>query len=214
MRFEALPPAALAERLQGRGVPAATAQACARLALGDGDRALALALGDGSAVRQAAEAFARAALHGRTDEKPWTTLLTASQAASDAAGASIEERLATELPFLPRKEQARAKREATEAAKRAQRRAKSDVLGGALALSGLWLRDVACVVDGAEELVHATDRLDALREDAAGRTSAHALREGVARVDETRAALRLVNATEELALEALAYGLERTLART
>ena len=46
VRFDPLPPAKLAERLESHGVPPATARACARLSLGDGERALALALGE------------------------------------------------------------------------------------------------------------------------------------------------------------------------
>ena len=61
-------------------------------------------------------------------------------------------------------------------------------------------------------LVHNTDRLDALREDAEGR-DVHRLRAGVAHVDEARAAL-MVNPTEELLLEALASRLARLVART
>ena len=66
---------------------------------------------------------------------------------------------------------------------------------------------MACVADGASELVHATDRLDALRADAEGRSSS-ALRAAVELVDEARAAL-IVNPTEELLLEALASRLCR-----
>jgi DNA polymerase-3 subunit delta' len=69
-------------------------------------------------------------------------------------------------------------------------------------LSGLWFRDVACVADGAPDLVHATDRLDALGEDARGR-DAHRLRSAVALVDEARAAF-ILYPSEELLLEALA----------
>ena len=69
---------------------------------------------------------------------------------------------------------------------------------------------MACVSDRAEKLVHHSDRLDALREDAAG-ADAHRLREGIAQVDDTRASL-ILNPTEELALEGLAYRLAATLA--
>src|SRR4029078_10172988 len=46
VRFDPLPPGALARKLQSHGVPPETAEACARLSLGDGEKALALALGD------------------------------------------------------------------------------------------------------------------------------------------------------------------------
>ena len=65
VRFDPLVAAAkLAERLESRGVAPIAARACARLSLGDGERALALALGDGPALRARAEAFARAPLRG------------------------------------------------------------------------------------------------------------------------------------------------------
>ena len=211
VRFEAPSSAALAQRLQRQGVAPEAAEACARLGLGDGERALQLALGDGPALRHGAEAYARAALHGRTGGRPWTALLARAGERGGAASTLVEERLAEQLPFLPVKEHGRAKREAAEAAKRSGRRARTDALDQALQLVGLGLRDVAVVADGASELALATDRLEALQEDAALVGSAHPAREGVAQVDETRAALRLVNATEELALEALAYRLQRTL---
>jgi DNA polymerase-3 subunit delta' len=209
VRFEAPSHDALAARLDRHGIPPQTAHATARLALGDGGRALALALGEGPALRAAAEAYARAALHGTTATRPWASLLKTAGAAGDAAAAQTEEALAARLELLPAKEQARARRESAEQARRVQRRARTEALDSALQLAGLWLRDVACVVDGAPELVHATDRADALAQDAAAFASAHALRDAVAFVDETRTALRLVNATEELALEALAYRIER-----
>lgn len=208
VRFEAPTPEELAERLQRHGVQPAQAQACARLALGDGERALELALKDGPALRASAEAFARASLHGRTREKPWLAMLERARDAGDRATEEVEERLKATLQLLPGKEQARAKREAADAGKRASRRGRTDALDEALQLVGLWLRDVAVVLDGAQDLVFATDRLEQLDQDAATQRQAHGLREGVAWVDETRAALKLVNATEELALEALAYRLE------
>jgi DNA polymerase-3 subunit delta' len=200
VRFEAPSPEVLAARLDRHGIPPETARAAARLALGEGP-----------ALRAAAEAYARAALHGTTASRPWASLLKTAGAAGDAAAAETEAALVARLELLPAKEQARAKREAGEQGRRVQRRARTRALDSALQLAGLWLRDVACVVDGAPDLVHATDRLEALQADAEPFPTAHALREAVGFVDETRTALRLVNATEELALEALAYRVERRL---
>jgi hypothetical protein len=76
-------------------------------------------------------------------------------------------------------------------------------------LAGLWLRDVLCVAEEMPDVVHNTDRLDALREDAEGR-SVHRLRAAVALCDETRANW-ILNPSEELALEALSFRLEREL---
>ncbi len=207
VRFDPLPVAALAQRLQSRGVAPDAADACARLSLGDGERALTLALGDGPALRARAEAFARAPLAGRAHaERAWRPLLEQARAAGGAAKEEVEAALAEELSYLPKKEHKRRETEFTDRARRAERRASTGALDHALQLIGLWYRDVACVAAGAEELAHHSDRLDALREDAEGRDRA-ALLEKVELVDDTRARLAL-NVSEELALEALAYRLE------
>ena len=99
-------------------------------------------------------------------------------------------------------------REGGERAKRASRRAMQCALDQGLELVGLWLRDVACVADVAEDLVHNVDRLDELREDAEGRSSAK-VRLAQELVEETRRRLD-VNVSEELALEQLAYRIART----
>ena len=65
VRFDPLGDEAVAQRLQSRGVAPEAALACARLSLGDGEKALALGLADGPALRAHAEAFARAPLAGR-----------------------------------------------------------------------------------------------------------------------------------------------------
>ena len=62
-------------------------------------------------------------------------------------------------------------------------------------------------MDGAADLVHATDRLAELEADAGGRRPGP-LREAVAIVDDVRAALAL-NPGEELLLEAMASRLAR-----
>ena len=204
VRFDPLPAAALAERLQARGIDPETATACARLSLGDGERALTLALTP--ELRAGAEAFARAPLHGRASERAWRPLLDQARTAGAAARHEVEGALAEELEYLPKKEHKRRETEFTERARRADRRAMTGTLEHALQLVGLWYRDLACVAAGSEELVHHTDRLDALREDGALRDGA-AWRDAVELVDDTRARLAL-NVSEELALEALAYRLE------
>ena len=60
--------------------------------------------------------------------------------------------------MLPEKERRRAQREAADAAKRAVRRARTAAIDEGLRLTGLWLRDVACVADGAGVARHAVDR--------------------------------------------------------
>jgi DNA polymerase III subunit delta' len=209
VRFDPLPVADLAQRLQSRGVAPDAADACARLSLGDGERALMLALGDGPALRARAEAFARAALTGEVGKlKPWSELLASARALGDAAQAELEAALATELEYLPKKEHRRKQTEFTERARRAARRAETGALDHALQLVGLWYRDLACLAADAEELVLATDRLEQLRGNV---REAHALHAAVELVEDTRARLPF-NVSYDLALQALAYRLERTLA--
>ena len=116
--------------------------------------------------------------------------------------------LENELQFAIRKDHARLRREAGERAKRAARRAQTAALDRGLALVGLWLRDVACIVDGAPELVHHSDRLAELGEDAARASARRRCATGVELVDDTRASFEL-NPAEELALDALGSRLAR-----
>jgi DNA polymerase-3 subunit delta' len=199
----------LAARLEAGGAAPDRALAAARLSLGDGERAVALASGDGAALREHAEAYARAALAGTVGTaRPWRALLADAGARGGAARAACDARLAEELEFLPRKEHKRRETEAGEQARRAERRAQTEALDHALQLAGLWFRDLACVVAGAPELAHHADRVDALTADAAGRSPA-ALQAALALVDDSRARLAL-NVSYDLALEALAFRLERT----
>jgi DNA polymerase III subunit delta' len=205
VRFDPLPAADLASKLQGRGIDPETATACARLSLGDGERASTLALRP--ELRARTEAFGRAPIHGRAHaDRAWRPLLDQARSAGAAAREEVEAALAEELQYLPKKEHRRRETEFTERARRAERRAMTGALEHALRLVGLWYRDLACISAGAEELVHHSDRLEPLREDAAKRDGA-AWRRAVELVDDTRAALAL-NVSEELALEALAYRLE------
>jgi DNA polymerase-3 subunit delta' len=209
VRFDAPGADEIAARL--RDIDETTAQACARLGLGDAERATQLAFGDGPKLRASAEAYARAALTGELAARPWLEVLARAKALGDKAHAAVEERVADELEYLPTKERKRAEREGVEAARRAARRARSGALDQALQLAGLWYRDVGAVADNAPEVVYAVDRLDALQADAENQDPDR-LRTAVEIVDEARAML-IVNPTEELLLEALAYRLARELQR-
>jgi DNA polymerase-3 subunit delta' len=103
----------------------------------------------------------------------------------------------------------RAARDAEEAGRRTARRARTEALDAGLGLLAAWLRDLAAVADGAEELVLNPDRLEALRAAASG-LDARAARRGAELVMDTRRRLQ-VNVGEELALEALVYRLEALL---
>jgi DNA polymerase-3 subunit delta' len=208
VRFDPLAPEQIARSLDG--VDAERARACARLSLGDARLAAQLARDDGAALRAGAERFARAALTGEVHERPWAALLEAAKAAGADAGERSLEGLADELELVPAKERKRLEREGGEARRRVERRARTEALDVSLRLVELWLRDVLCVADGAEELVHAVDRREQLAQDARERDG-FALREAIELVADTRLRLAL-NVSEELALEALAYRLAALLA--
>jgi DNA polymerase-3 subunit delta' len=202
VRFEPPSVEEIAARLERHGVAPETAAACARLALGDAERALELALGDGPALRAAAEALAGAALAGDLSGQPWRELLELRRARGEAVAAELAVELEDRREVTARKDRRRLETEHTERVRRVRRRAETRALDLGLQLTGLWLRDIACVAWGAEDLVAATDRLARLRAAAEGRDPA-ALRRGVELVEDTRQRL-IFNVSEELAVEALA----------
>jgi DNA polymerase-3 subunit delta' len=210
VRFDAPPVAQIAAGLERRGVQPVLADACARLGLGDAASALALALGEGPALRAGAEAVARGALRDEVAGRPWMALLEHARAAGARAGEGVERALDDELSFAIVKDHGRLRREAAERGKRAARRAQTAALDRGLALVGLWLRDIACIADRVPELVHHSDRVEQLQEDAALGQGATCLRAGQALVEDTRASLQF-NPNEELALDALGSRLARTL---
>jgi len=205
VRFEAPSAARLAELHEAQGVDPASAAACGRLALGDGERAIALALGEGPALRAAAQSFAVGALRGELAERPWMALLELAKSAGERSTGELQQRHSDELEFVARSERARHEREHAERVKRAQRRSSAGTLDIGLGLVELWYRDAGMLLEGAGEMVHATDRLAELQETAAGRTP-RTLHRALELVADTRERLAL-NVTEELALEALAYRL-------
>jgi DNA polymerase III subunit delta' len=208
VRFDPLPSALIAERLEG--VESARARACARLAMGDAGVAAWLAGEDGALLRARAEEFVRASLAASTAGRPWVGLLELAKAAGALVGERAQERMAGELELVPQKERKRYEREGLDARRRGERRARTQALDMALRVAELWLRDVLCVCEGVAELVYAVDRVAQLEQDAEGRAPAR-LREAIELVGETRLSLSL-NVAEELALEALAYRLEALLA--
>lgn len=184
--------------------------ACARLSLGDAARAKELASGEGSAMRAAAEAFARAALAGEVGtHRPWSALLDAVRARGELVRQEMEERAAAELELHARRDQRRAATEWSERTRRARRRAETRALDLALQMVSLWFSDLACLAWGAEDLVRHRDRLDELAH--VRGPDPQRLRLAVELVEDTRMRFQL-NVAEELACEALAYRLERVLA--
>jgi DNA polymerase III subunit delta' len=190
------------------------ALACARLALGDGERAGELAGAEGRALRAAAEAFARAAFSagqmGRS--KPWSAVLAAVRSRGEAVRVELEARALEEVELYPRKERKRIEADWTERIRRARRRVETAALDLALQVVALWYADLASLSWGAKDLVRNADRLSELESDSGGSgADPQRLREAVEAVEDTRLRFQL-NVSEELACESLGYRLERLLA--
>jgi DNA polymerase-3 subunit delta' len=180
--------------------------AAARLAGGDRERALLLLTARGRQLRDDAEGCVAAARGGEAGATPWKGLLERASAAGEDAEAATREALEEEAEAGLKRTQ----REIGEEAKRAGRRRRTEILDLGLELCGAYLRDLAAVAAGAEDVAYNRDRLEALRAQAAGLDSAQP-RRGAAAVQATRRSLDL-NVSEELALEALLIRLERETA--
>jgi DNA polymerase-3 subunit delta' len=210
--FAALGPDALEQRLAATSEAADPRElrAVARLAGGDLERAELLLSERGRELRARAEELARAARTGALDGAPWKGLLEAAEKRGSEVGDTVSERLGAladqAKDAADKRTEQRLRREAAEAAKRAFRRGRTDALDTGLALVGAWLRDLAAIGDGAPELILAADRSEQLCEDAEDLDPRRA-RRGAELVMDTRRRL-MVNVSEELALEALAFRLE------
>jgi DNA polymerase-3 subunit delta' len=211
VRFVALSPEAVEERLakSPADAPADERRAAARLCGGDADRALYLLSEAGRELRRRAEACARAARAGELDDAPWLGMLRAAEQAGSEASAEASARTAEREQALRGERARRRGREVEEAGRRAGRRRRTEVLDLALSLCGAWYRDLAAVGEGADEVASNADRGGELRADASG-LDPRASRAAAELVLDTRRRLR-VNVSEELALEALFYRAEAAL---
>jgi DNA polymerase III subunit delta' len=209
VRFEPPGEEAAAAALQEMGVSAETALACVRLGLQDAEHARELAGAQGQALRAAAERYARCAIAGEmSGARPWTELLAAVRARGDAAETELEALKDAELELTARKEQKRVKTEWDERIRRSRRRVQTGALDLALQVVSLWFADLAFLAYGAEDLVRNRDRRIELDSDAG--IQPVRLRRAVELVEDTRERF-LLNVSEDLACEALAYRLQQTL---
>ena len=210
VRFDTPPMEEVARQVELTGADRETAMACARLSLGDAEQARELAGEEGRVLRATAENFARATLAGDVaDATPWKEMLAAVRARGDATRVALEAEATAELELYPRKEHKRIETEWTERIRRARRRVETGALDLALQVVSLWYADLACLAWGAEDLVRNSDRRAELKE--GENVDPARLRGAIELVEDTR--LRFIlNVSEELACEALAYRLERLLA--
>jgi DNA polymerase-3 subunit delta' len=206
--FAPLPAAVLEAQLADLALDAGPDEiaAAARLAAGDLERARLLLSERGRELRAEAERCVAAALAGRCAGAPWKALLDRAQGAGTDVEAAAREALEEESKAGIK----RSAKEIADGAKRAGRRRRTEILELGYELCAAWLRDLAAVASGAEEVVFNRDRLELLRSQADGLDPARA-RRGAELVQETRRGLEL-NVSEELALEALFFRLERLLA--
>jgi DNA polymerase III subunit delta' len=205
VRFDPLPAERITASLETEGVSPERARACARLALGNADRAHLLASPEGEELRAEVDEFVAAALRGGAPD-PWRPLLERAERARARAEEAAAEERDRRLELEPEGRERRAlERELEEAAKRDGRRARTQVLDLVLTLAGLAFRDLLCVAEGAADAVLATDRASDLAGEARGRDPRR-LRRAAERCEETRQSLEL-NVTEDLALAALGFRL-------
>jgi DNA polymerase III subunit delta' len=179
--------------------------AAARLAAGDLERARLLLGARGREVRAEAERCVTAALRGEVAGAPWKRLLDRAAAAGEDAEAAAREALEEESAAGIK----RTARDIADGAKRAGRRRRTEILDLGLELCAVWLRDLAAVGAGAADVAFNRDRLAELRSQAESLDPARP-RQAAELIQETRRSLDL-NVSEELALEALFFKLERTL---
>jgi DNA polymerase III subunit delta' len=179
--------------------------AAARLAAGDLERARLLLGPRGRELREDAERCVAAALSGDVAAAPWKGLLDRAQAAGEDVEATVRELLEEESKSGLK----RTARDIADESKRAGRRRRTEILDLGLELCAAWLRDLAAIAAGADDVAFNRDRLEQLRSQVDGLDPGCA-RRGAEAVQETRRGLDL-NVSEELALEALFFRLERLL---
>jgi len=132
-------------------------------------------------------------------------MLTTAEEAGEEAESVAREALESEKEAGMK----RSARDIGDAAKRAGRRRRTELLDLGLRLLAAWFRDLTAVASGAADLAYNADRLDLLRPQADG-LDPSAARRAVELVEDTRRRLDL-NVSEELALEALQFRLGRTV---
>lgn len=208
VRFDPLPAQAIEAMLLAQhphhADSAQTLAACARLALGDASIARRLLSPPGARLRAAAEVIAASLIDREeaAEQRPWLALLQEGREAGSEAAERARALLQEELTLLPQKERRRREREGTEAARRLERRARTEALQLGMRLLELWLRDLIFISHGAPQLIHNIDRAGALELQQAVLGQSSALAQAVAIVSESRIRLRQ-NVAEELALEAM-----------
>jgi DNA polymerase III subunit delta' len=190
--FAPLPPEAIEASLSGDDPDELAA--AARLSAGDLDLARFLLSDPGRELRAVALGLAS-----------WRRLLEIAEAAGEEAEAAARKAFEADKEAGVK----RSARDIADAAKRACRRRRTELLDLGLALAAAWFRDLAAVASGAADVAYNRDRLPQLQSQAANLDAATP-RRAAEQVQDTRRRLDL-NVSEELALEALSFRLAAVL---
>jgi DNA polymerase-3 subunit delta' len=194
--FAPLPPEAVEAALRedaGGGEDEVEVAAAARLSAGDLELARLLLTGQGKDLRE------------QGIGRDWSAMLKNAERAGEEAESVAREALEEEKEAGMK----RSARDIADAAKRAGRRRRTELLDLGLRLAAAWFRDLAAVASGAAEVVYNRDRLSQLQSQASG-LDPNSARRAAELVQDTRSRLDL-NVSEELALEALSFRLAAVL---
>ena len=203
--FAPLPAEAVEATLRESGGEAEEIAAAARLAAGDTELARLLLGEQGRKLRSEAEGFA-AAVWGEGDaESFWRAMLKSAEEAGEEAESAARDLLEADKEAGVK----RSARDVSDAAKRAGRRRRTELLDLGLDLTAAWFRDLAATASGAADVAHNRDRLPQLQTVAADLDPNRA-RQAAELIQDTRRRLDL-NVSEELALEALSFRLAAVL---
>lgn len=203
--FAPLPAEAVEATLRESGGEAEEIAAAARLAAGDTELARLLLGEQGRKLRSEAEGFA-AAVQGEGDaESFWRAMLKSAEEAGEKAESVARDLLEADKEAGVK----RSARDISDAAKRAGRRRRTELLDLGLDLSAAWFRDLAATASGAADVAYNRDRLPQLQS-AAADLDPNRTRQAAELVQDTRRRLDL-NVSEELALEALSFRLAAVL---
>jgi DNA polymerase III subunit delta' len=217
VNFVAPPPEAVEEALAEQGTVEEIA-AAARLSGGNAELARFLLSEGGKRLRAESlelvrgverDSTDRAAVEGSSTAPPidrtpvWKRLLEGAESVGADAEAASREALEEEKAAGVK----RTAREIADEAKRTGRRRRTEMLDLGLGLCSAWFRDLIAAGSGATETVFHRDYLCELEAEASGLEPARA-RRAAELVEDTRRRLDL-NVSEELALEALTFRLER-----
>jgi len=203
--FAPLPPEAVEAQLRDGGGDGEEIAAAARLSGGDVELARLLLSEQGRKVRAEAEGLAIAVLADGDAEASWRAMLKSAEGAGEEAEAAARETLEADKEAGVK----RSARDIADAAKRAGRRRRTELLDLGLSLAAAWFRDLAAVASGAADVAYNRDRLTELQSQAANLDPV-APRRAAEQVQDTRRRFDL-NVSEELALEALSFRLAREL---